>query len=317
MQLPPQILQTCWFLTGPTACGKSELGLLLAAKVNAEIVSLDSMAIYRGMAIGTAKPTREMRNRVAHHLVDIIDPHEEFSVVEYIESAHAACREILDRGRVPLFVGGTGLYLRSILRGVFEGPPADWSFRRELQQQAANREPKFLHKRLEQVDSTSASNIHPNDSRRVIRALEVHHLTGRPLSEHQQHPELPEDQWPQHVYWLSPDRDWLYERINRRVENMISDGLVNEVRNLLSAEKPLSRTARQALGYKEVIEHVDNAVPLDETIERIQTRTRQFAKRQHTWFRNLEECRSFEIDGTENASALCDDLLEFAQFSHA
>ncbi len=309
MQFEIDILQKCWFLAGPTVCGKSELGVRLAVRLNAEIVSLDSMALYRGMDIGTAKPSLEMRNSVPHHLIDVIDPHEEFSVAEYAEAARAACGAILSRGRVPLFVGGTGLYLRSILRGVFEGPPADWDYRRELEQQVVGREPGLLHERLREVDADSARSIHPNDLRRVIRALEVHHLTGRTLSEQQQQHTLPEEQRPRHVYWLSPDRDWLYDRINRRVEDMIDGGLAQEVHKLLRSGKPMSRTARQALGYKEVIDHLEDKASMEETIDRIQTRTRQFAKRQHTWFRNLEECHAIELSPDENANALCDRLL--------
>ena len=304
MRLPNDLLQQCWFLAGPTACGKTETALLLAERLDAEVVSLDSMALYRGMDIGTAKPTVAERERVPHHLVDVIDPNEEYSVADYLAASDSACRQILAGGKTPLFVGGTGLYLRSLLRGVFEGPAADWDYRRQLEAEAASHGDAVLHAQLERIDPESAASLHPNDQRRVIRALEVHHVTGRPLSEQQQHPPLPEASRPRHVYWLDPPRPWLHERINRRVEQMIAAGLVEEVRTLLRADPPMGRTARQGLGYKEVIAHLEGEASLDTTIEMIQTRTRQFAKRQYTWFRNLEECRSVDISGDETPEDL-------------
>jgi len=315
MRFALEILQKCWFLTGPTACGKSEAGLQLAKKLDAEIISLDSMSLYRGMDIGTAKPLPEARRSIPHHLIDVLDPHEENSLAEYLEAAQAACRGILLRGRIPLFIGGTGLYLRGILRGVFDGPPADWSYRRSLHAEAEHHQPGYLHRRLQEVDARAAAALHPNDTRRLIRALEVRQFTNQPLSEQQQQGLLPIEQRPQHVYWLLPPRDWLYERINRRVEEMFAAGLVEEVNKLLSADKPLSRTARQALGYKEVIEHVNGRRSLEETVELVQTRTRQFAKRQHTWFRNLEECVPLEMTGDENPQELADRILATANMT--
>jgi len=283
--------------------------LHLADALGAEIVSLDSMAVYRGMNIGTAKPSRSARAAVPHHLLDVVDPHEEYSLAEYVNAADSVCREILGRGRVPLFVGGTGLYLRGILRGVFNGPSADWDFRQKLQSSAES-EPEGLHRRLQEIDPVSAGNIHPNDVRRVIRALEVHHLTGRPLSEQQQQLPLPADQRPRHVEWISPPRAWLYQRIDRRVDEMLATGLLAEVERLYSAGQPMCRTARQALGYKELISHLHGKTSLDETIVTIKSRTRQFAKRQHTWFRNLVECRPIPMTGEESSAELARRILE-------
>jgi tRNA dimethylallyltransferase len=308
MHLASEILRQCWFLAGPTASGKSEAGVELARRINAEIVSLDSMSLYRGMDIGTAKPSSQLRQTVPHHLIDILEPHEEFSVAQYVDAAADVAREIIGRGRFPLFVGGTGLYLRSLLRGVFEGPPADPVLRSALEDEAARSTPEEMHERLQGVDPTAAGRLHPHDVRRIIRALEVHAGTGRPLSEFQRQPPLPPDQRPRNVFWLSPPRPWLYDRINRRVENMFDEGLLEEVRRLLAASWPLSRTARQALGYQEAIDHLQGRASLAETVTNIQTRTRQFAKRQHTWFRNLEECRPIEIAGDETAAELADRL---------
>ncbi|MFQ5735226.1 MAG: tRNA (adenosine(37)-N6)-dimethylallyltransferase MiaA [Planctomycetaceae bacterium] len=311
MKLPIDILQRCRFLAGPTASGKTEIALLLADRLGAEIVSLDSMALYRGMDVGTAKPSAEQRARVPHHLIDVIDPHEEYSVAEYLAAVETACREILLRGRTPLFVGGTGLYLRSVLRGVFAGPSADWVFRRQLVAEAESQGPAFLHEKLQRTDPDAAANLHPRDQRRIIRALEVYHVTGRRLSEQQQHPPLPEDLRPRNVYWLNPPRSWLHARINCRVEQMISAGLVDEVRRLLQGDPPMGRTARQALGYKEMIDHLAGGRSLEKTIARIQVRTRQFAKRQCTWFRNLEECRSIDVTGDECADELAAGIESF------
>lgn len=309
-----ELLTECWFLCGPTAGGKSALALELAPRLNAEIVALDSMTLYRGMDIGTAKPTRADQQRVPHHLVDCLDPHEEFSLADFLKVSFAVCTGIRARGRRPLFVGGTGLYLRGLLRGVFEGPPADWELRRQLEERAANSGGECLHRELQQVDPGSAARLHPNDLRRVIRALEVFRLTGMPLSaQHQQAPR-PVSARPAHVYWLAPPRDWLYHRIDQRVHEMVRQGLLQEVTRLAALDPPLSHTARQALGYKEVLDWLATQPVSAETlpdavITEIQTRTRQFAKRQHTWFRNLEECTPIPITGTESAGELAEQLV--------
>ncbi len=304
MRFPTPLLQQCWFLAGPTACGKTATGIALAHRIGAEIVCLDSMTIYRGMDIGTAKPSTEERARVPHHLLDIRDPQEEFSTAEYMTAALAACESIIARGKIPLFVGGTGLYLRSLLRGVFEGPAADWTLRREYEQFAALQGAEALHARLALVDLPTAQRLHVNDQRRVIRALEVHALTGQPASSLQQESPLPPNERPQHVYWLNPDRDILRQRISQRVDAMFAAGLVAEVATLLKSPHGLGRTARQALGYREVLSHHEDGLPLPEAIEQLKTHTHQFAKRQWTWFRNLEELKVIDIEGTERAEAI-------------
>lgn len=312
MHIAIETLRACWFLAGPTACGKTAAGLALAERIGAEIVALDSMSLYRRMDIGTAKPTAAERSRVPHHLIDVLEPHEEYSVAEYLRAADAACRDILSRGRRPLFVGGTGMYLRSLLRGVFTGPAADWEFRRQLDEELQHGSPEALHARLREIDPVTAQRLAPRDVRRVIRALEVHYLTKRPASELRQQPPLPPDQRPRHVYWLSPPRVWLYARINERATRMICEGLVEETRQLLAGPHPPGRTARQALGYKEVIDHLAGATSLEEAMELIQTRTRQFAKRQHTWFRNLVECRAVPMTGSETPDELAQLVLDAA-----
>lgn len=315
MQFDSSLLRQCWFLAGPTACGKSEVALTLIEQVanergqTIEVVSLDSMTLYRRMDIGTAKPTAEDRRRAEHHLFDILEPSEDFSVAEYLVAAERACREIVERGHTPLFVGGTGLYLRSLLRGVFEGPAAHASLRLKMEDEAARDGADALFRRLQQSDPVTAARLHPNDLRRVIRALEVLELTGQPLSsQHRETPLLDVDRSP-NVFWLSPPRDWLYHRINQRTEAMIASGWLDEVRSLLAEPQTLGKTAAQALGYKELIEHLQGGRSLSETIDAIQTRTRQFAKRQHTWFRNLEECVAVPVTADDSSPTIAQRLL--------
>lgn len=313
MHITPEDLRRCWFLAGPTASGKSDVALLLAAQLRAEIIALDSMTLYRGMDIGTAKPTPDERALVPHHLFDVLDPDEEYSVAEYVTACAAIVSDVLARDRVPLFVGGTGLYLRSLLRGVFEGPPADWELRRRLSDELEHGGVEVLHQRLREIDPVTAERLSPNDVRRVIRALEVHAVTGRPLSDQQAQPPLPIGLRPSHVYWLEPPRARLHERIHRRVERMFAAGLVDEVRRLLDRPRPLSHTARQAIGYKEVIDWLEaGSGDPAEVAALIQTRTRQFAKRQHTWFRNLEECTAVAITGMESPESIAEMILEGA-----
>ncbi|HEX4147425.1 MAG TPA: tRNA (adenosine(37)-N6)-dimethylallyltransferase MiaA [Pirellulales bacterium] len=299
--MPPNDLDSCWYLTGPTAGGKTAVGLELARLVGAEIVSLDSMALYRGLDIGTAKPTPDQRRRVPHHLIDLVEPEDEFSVAQYCEAAAATVAEITARGRQPLFVGGTPLYLKSLLRGIFEGPPADWAWRTQIEEQAAANGPDWLHARLAEVDPRAAARLHPHDTRRLIRALEVYAKTGRPISDWQQQFDRGRPAEECRVFVLDWPREQLYERINRRVETMFSDGLVLEVQELLQSGRRFGRTARQAVGYREVLEHLEGQRDLAATIELVQQRTRQFARRQLTWFRSLSECRRVPMTAGEHA----------------
>ncbi|MBN2216730.1 MAG: tRNA (adenosine(37)-N6)-dimethylallyltransferase MiaA [Pirellulales bacterium] len=286
----------CWFLTGPTASGKTVVGLALARRIGAEIVSMDSMALYRGMDIGTAKPTPDERREVPHHLVDVLDPHEEFSLAQYVDAAAEAARDIRRRGRAVLFVGGTPLYLKALLRGIFDGPAADWPLRRRLLDEAASNGPNMLHQRLAQVDPQAAERLHPNDLRRIIRAIEVHKKTGQPISRLQEQFDHAHPANQCRVFVLSWPRETLYERINGRVCQMFDAGLVDEVRRLLANPRGLSRTASQAMGYREVIEFLQRGGHVAKTIELVQVHTRQFAKRQGTWFRGLSECRFVAAD---------------------
>jgi tRNA dimethylallyltransferase len=287
--MTPDPFRNAYVLTGPTGSGKSQLALGLAEHLGAEVVSMDSMALYRGMDVGTAKPTAAERGRVPHHLIDVLDPWESASVAWWLERAAACCRDVEARGKRALVVGGTPLYLKALLRGLFDGPPADEALRRQLTEEAERAGRAALHARLAAVDPAAAARLHPNDLRRVVRALEVWQLTGRPISAWQQ-------QWSGErrrahpVLWLDLPREELYARIDARVGRMMEAGLVDEVRALRRLPRPLSREAAQALGYKELFDHLDGRASLEEAVERIRARSRHFAKRQLTWFRHLPEC---------------------------
>jgi tRNA dimethylallyltransferase len=295
MTMPPSRATDCWYLTGPTASGKTEVGVALAERIGAEIVSMDSMALYRGMDLGTAKPSARQREAVPHHLVDVLEPHQGYSLAQYLKAAQACVDEIRGRGREVVFVGGTPLYLKGLLRGIFEGPPADWQLRRQLEEEARSHAPGHLHGRLAEVDPAAAKRLHPNDTRRLIRALEVFVKTGRPISSVQEQFDFGLPAAACRVFVLDWPREKLHRRIDRRVEAMFSAGLVDEVRQLLARPMPLGRTAAQALGYREVIDHLAGRAGLDQTIELVKLHTRQFAKRQGTWFRSLSECRLVSV----------------------
>ena len=246
-----------WFLTGPTAAGKTAVGVELARRIGAEIISMDSMALYRGMDIGTAKPTAAERAAVPHHLIDMLPPDQECSVAQYLDAAARAAADIRGRQRAVLFVGGTPLYLKALLRGIFQGPPADWELRRRLEDEARRHGGDWLHRRLAEVDPEAAGRLHPNDTRRLIRAIEVFEKTGQPISRLQRQFDTGRPAEQCRVFVLDRPRAELAARIDRRVEAMFAAGLVEEVRGLLAGPHPLSKTARQAVGYREVIEHLE------------------------------------------------------------
>lgn len=307
-----ELFSDCWFLTGATAVGKTSVGIALAQRIGAEIISLDSMAIYRGMDIGTAKPSPEQRETVPHHLLDIVDPSAEFSVAQYVDAAAAVVADIRSRGIEPLFVGGTPLYLKSLLRGLFNGPPADWQLRNEIEEELARVGQPALYERLVQVDPVAASHIHQHDTRRLIRALEVFRATGEPISHQQLQFEegLPAEECG--VFVLRRRREELHSRIEGRVEAMIECGLVEEVRGLTSNGQVLSRTAGQAVGYREALEFLAGECDRHTMFERIKARTRRFAKRQGTWFRSLSECRFVNVEGDLGSAGVAEQIAKTA-----
>jgi tRNA dimethylallyltransferase len=294
------------YLTGQTASGKSAVALDLAAYLGAEVLALDSMTLYRGMDIGTAKPTEAERSAVPHHLIDVLDPWEHASVAEYLGRAVAAVADIRARGRVPLFVGGTPMYLKALLRGLFEGPPADPALRAELEAEADRHGDGALHARLAAIDPATAARLHPNDRRRIVRALEVAHATGRPLSALQKEHDRPAAGV--RVVALVRERADLIDRIDRRVDAMFAAGLEDEVRRLRAAERPIHRVPAQGVGYAEVIDHLEGRLTLGAAVERTKVRTRQFSRRQATWFRGLEEVRIRPLAEDESPESTARDL---------
>ncbi len=282
---------SCWYLSGPTASGKTKVGVSLAKRIGAEIISLDSMAIYRDMDIGTAKPTDDELGGVPIHLINIVDPSEEYSLAQYIKAAHEKIDEIHNRGKRVLFVGGTPLYLKGMLRGIFEGPPADKDFRQKLQDKMEGHPPELLHEMLAKIDPESAKKLHPNDIRRVVRALEVYELTGKPISSFQKQFDSGVTSEECHVYVLQWPREELYARIEKRVDKMMYEGFLDEVKRLTERKLEISTTARQALGYRELLDYLDGKMKFGQAVDLIKQNTRNFAKRQETWFRSLSECR--------------------------
>lgn len=280
---------TCWVLTGPTASGKTALSIKLAHAHGCEIVCMDSMQIYRGMNIGTAKPDHLEMDGIVHHMLDIVDPNEPFSVAEYQERAEAVCADIFARGRQPLFVGGTGLYLRALRHPMAMGVVAgDDQLRDELQLIAdAPGGKERLHDELAQVDPVTADRLHVNDARRVIRALEVYRLTGTPFS--QQPIVETEPPFDYRVATLTMDRTILYDRINHRVDQMLDAGLIDEVKGLLASGVPAGAQALKAIGYKEIISYLEGDWTLEKAIDELKKGTRHYAKRQLTWMRREED----------------------------
>lgn len=300
-------------MTGPTASGKTEIGLHLAQRLDAEIISLDSMAVYQQMDIGTAKPTTQQRQVVPHHLLDVVSADTDFSLSQYVNESHLAIDRIRQAGRQVLFVGGTPLYLKSLLRGIYEGPPADWEFREQIEKELEAAGVESLHQRLAQVDPLAAHRLHPHDKRRIIRALEVHKITGQPISHQQEQFDEGQPADKCRVFVLGWPRPVLHSRIEKRVEAMFAAGLVEEVQKLLEQYQSLSRTASQAVGYREVIEMLQQGTSLEATIERVTVRTRQFARRQETWFRSLSECRRIERAGVNDPMEIVDKMLTLAE----
>jgi tRNA dimethylallyltransferase len=272
-------------LIGPTASGKSALAMALAERLGGEILSVDSMQVYRGMDIGTAKPSRDEQARVRHHLIDVADPDETFAVARFVEMADRVIADAKQRGVPLIATGGTPLYYKALFEGLFEGPGADTKMREALGAQANEN----LHARLSQIDPIAAARIHLKDRRRLIRAIEVFELTGKPISSMQNEWQGQMQRHSAVWFGLDWDREPLNRRINARVKQMIADGWVEETRGLLDRFSELSKTAGEATGYQELIEHLRGGVSLDDAVELIKIATRQLARKQMKWFRRFPE----------------------------
>jgi tRNA dimethylallyltransferase len=290
-------------IIGPTASGKSDLAMAVARRHGAEILSVDSMQVYRGMDLGTAKPTAAERAQVRHHVIDVVGASEPFTVARYVELADDAIADAARRGVPLLATGGTPLYYKALFDGLFEGPGADAAIRQQLRERG-NAE---LHAQLSRVDPAAAARIHVNDTKRLVRALEVHALTGRPISSLQTEWSSPGRRHEAVWVGLRWERETLNRRINARVKLMIQAGWLEEARRLLEQEGGLSPTAAEATGYRELIDHLQGRISLEEAMERIKIATRQLARRQMKWFKRFPQVHW--LAGEQAVEVLCEETL--------
>lgn len=295
-------------IAGPTAAGKSSLAMALAEEFNGEIINADSMQVFRFMDIGTAKPSREDLLKVPHHLMDIVEPDEEYTVARYRADALEKIREIGSRGRNIFIAGGTGLYIKALTQGLFPGPKADKALRERLKKEGLEKGAEALHGRLKDVDPESAASIHARNTVRVIRALEVYELTKRPISEFHREHGFSESLFEALKIGLEKDRKALYADIEARIDRMVEDGLVEEVKGLLERygadAKPM-----HGLGYREITGFIEGLCPLDEAIGLLKRNTRRYAKRQFTWFRKDPEIKWFTPERKNDIIALVRGFL--------
>jgi tRNA dimethylallyltransferase len=286
--------KTIIFLTGPTAVGKTAVSLHMAKALNAEIISCDSMQIYKYMDIGTQKPNHKQQGKIQHHMISCISPSKGFSVADFRKRALRCIRAIEKKGKRVLFTGGTALYIKALVDGLFQSPPADHALRKRLLNQEGKEGQGYLYKKLCCVDMETAKLLHPNDTRRIIRALEVYATTKVPMSELKKGTKGLTEKYNIRIFCLNRDRQRLYDIIDKRVELMFRQGLVAECQRL--KKKNLSMTARHALGYKEVFECIDKKMEISHAKESIKKQTRNFAKRQLSWFRNDKRMEWIDID---------------------
>jgi tRNA dimethylallyltransferase len=299
-------------ICGPTATGKTDTAVQIAKTMGGEIVSADSMLVYRGMDIGTAKPTPSQMCGIPHHLIDIIEPDQEYNAALFQEQARIVITDIIKRNKLPLLVGGTGLYIRAVIDNYdFSGARGSDLFRKALQEEAAEHGNALLHQRLHNIDPGAASKLHPNDSRRIIRALEVYKLTGMPISSFHKIDEPSRPFYDLQMFGLTLDRAKLYLRIEQRVDQMIQAGLVDEVQGLLNRGISPELSAMRGLGYKEIAEYLAGSLPLAKAIEMLKRNTRRFAKRQMTWFRRDKRIRWLDPDQDDVPGAI---ILEISRF---
>ena len=277
-------------LTGPTAVGKTSLSISLAKAVNGEIISADSMQVYKRMDIGSAKICKEEMQGVEHYLVDVLEPEEEFHIVKFQEMAKAAMKEIYAKGKVPILVGGTGFYIQAVTRDIdFTEAQQENTYRAELEKLAEEKGAEYLHERLREVDPASAESIHANNVKRVIRALEFYHQNHSPISAHNEEQQERTSPYNLAYFVLNAPRELLYKRIDKRVDEMMTSGLVAEVQKLKDMGYHRGMVSMQGLGYKEILAYLDGEMPLEEAVRILKRDTRHFAKRQLTWFRREPE----------------------------
>ncbi len=276
-------------IAGPTASGKTGLSVEVAKQLHTEIVSADSMQIYKGMNVGTAKVTPDEMSGIPHHMIDIVSPMENYNVSRYVEEAKPIVDDILSRGKIPVIAGGTGLYINSLVYGYDLAPiPSNDGIREEISKLYEEKGGEFLLEELRKIDPKTAERLHPNNARRLIRALEVYRISGTTISDQEERTKNAPKPYDVKFFVLDTDRDKLYDRINRRVDIMLENGLVEEVKTLLGQGIPKTNTSMQAIGYKEIVEYLDGYLTLDEAVEKLKMESRRYAKRQLTWFRRNE-----------------------------
>ena len=297
------------FLVGPTGIGKSAAAIILAKKNNSEVISCDSIAVYRKMDIITSKVTLAQRRKIKHHLIDIINPAQKYNVAKYRKEAITICSKLFSKNKIPLFVGGTGLYYSVVIDGLFPHVAEDKLIRDKLNKQLEARGSKYLYKRLMKIDQAAANKIHPNDSRRIIRALEVYLKTGKQISRLQKNRVGLGREYDIKVFGLNLERDALYERVNARVNKMFRLGLVSEVRRLL--QHKLSKTAACAIGINELKGYFNGLYSLEEAKRLIQRNSRHYAKRQLTWFRNDSRIQWINIKKNETSGEIAKRIYGF------
>jgi tRNA dimethylallyltransferase len=303
-------------ILGCTACGKASVGGELAKRLGGSILSVDSMKIYRRMNIGTATPSAEAQAEVPFYGIDLVEPSESFSVARYVECAEQAIRDIRSAGSIPLAVGGTALYIQSLVWGLFDAPSSDPAVRDAIVAEASDRGWLSMHDELREIDPQAADRIHVNDDRRIVRALEVYRTTGQPISHHQQQWNADEPNPRAVLIGLRREKEDQSHRINSRVRGMVDAGLVAEVEQLLAEPEPLSKQAAQAVGYAELISHFENpsACSLEKAVEQIKINTRRLAKKQRTWFRRWSRVQWFDLQPDDSVAGVTDRIMEAIDF---
>lgn len=298
-------------VAGPTASGKTGLAIDIANYVGGEIVSADSMQIYKYMNIGSAKPTQKERAKAVHHMIDFLEPDAEFSVADYTEMAHKVIADIYERKKIPIMAGGTGLYINSVVNDVtFGDMDTDYELRESLRKTAEEKGSEYLLHMLSEFDEVSAKRLHPNNLRRIIRAIEFYKITGKPISEHQEETKKTQSRYNPLMLCVNWDREELYDRINRRVDMMMDEGLLDEVKRLMDMGYTKDLNSMQGIGYKEVMDYFDGKASLEETVEIIKQSSRRYAKRQLTWFRRDERIHYVSSENPfEEAKLLIDVFL--------
>lgn len=300
----PKVIVIC----GPTASGKTALSIELAKKINGEIVSCDSMQIYKDMDIGTAKPTIEEMQGIKHYMLDFVSPDERYSVADYKKQAKQAIREIIEKGKVPIVVGGTGLYVDSLIYEIeYQNIEFDEKYRKQLEERSEKEGLEVLYNEAKKIDPEAITKISPNDKKRILRILEIYNATGKNKTEQEEESRKNEVEFDYKVYAISWDREKLYDRINQRVDIMIDQGLIEEVQKIYSKYNKFP-TAMQGLGYKEVLEYLEGKCNKQEMIDKIKQETRRYAKRQLTWFRKNKQ--TIWLDGQEKIQNNIEIILE-------